>query len=227
MAPVFYLLNGGCKLSQLQLSGAYSRGNSQGRLWLGSSPPPPSRHGGFDDAFAPPAPPPSRHGGFDQASVPPAVGGHRHATSSEASVSAFAASPHRPLSHGDISASSVSDLTVSFLPHGGVPPVVPSAPAKVPPHVPTPPAGLALGGITSPPLVSSPPLVIPPLTAPLRPSEPFKFPALKDAKAYLDVYDIILYWLRQPEYGTQLSAESLLVTTPSNVAASLFWEGQI
>jgi len=46
-------------------------------------------------------------------------------------------------------------------------------------------------------------------------------------KAYLDVYDMILYWLRQPEYGTLLSDESLLFTTPSNVAASLFWEGQI
>ena len=38
---------------------------------------------------------------------------------------------------------------------------------------------------------------------------------------------MILYWLRQPEYGTLLLDESLLVTTPSNVAASLFWEGQI
>jgi hypothetical protein len=93
--------------------------------------------------------------------------------------------------------------------------------------VPTPPAGLASGGITSPPPVSSPPLVVTPLTAPLWPSEPFKLPALKDAKAYLDVYDIILYWLRQPKYGTQLLDESLLVMTPSNVAASLFWEGQI
>ena len=66
------------------------------------------------------------------------------------------------------------------------------------------------------------------VVTPLRPSsETFKLPALKDPKAYLDVYDMILYWLRQPEYGTQLSDESLLVTTPSNVAASLFWEGRI
>ncbi len=121
----------------------------------------------------------------------------------------------------------MSDLTLSFPPHGSVPQAVPSAPPLVPPHVPTPPAGLALGGITSPPPVPSPPLVVTPLTVPLRPSEPFKLSALKDAKAYLDVYDMILYWLRQPEYGTQLSNESLLVMTPSNVAASLFWEGQI
>jgi hypothetical protein len=193
----------------------------------GHPPPPPLRHGGFDDAFAPPAPPPSHHGGFDQASVPPTVGGYRHATSSEASASAFAASLHRPLSHGNISASSVSDLTVLFPPHGGVPPAVPLTPHPVPPHVPTPPAGLASGGIKSPPPVSSPPLVVTPLMAPLRPAEPIKLPALKDAKAYLDVYDIILYWLRQPEYSTQLLDESLLVTTPSNVEASLFWEGQI
>jgi hypothetical protein len=70
-------------------------------------------------------------------------------------------------------------------------------------------------------------LGVTPLTVSLRPSETFKLPALKDPKAYLDVYDMILYWLRQPEYGTQLSDESLLITTPSNVAASLFWEGQI
>ena len=114
-----------------------------------------------------------------------------------------------------------------FPPHGGVPPAVPLTPHPVPPHVPTPPAGLASGGIKSPPPVSSPPLVVTPLMAPLRPAEPIKLPALKDAKAYLDVYDIILYWLRQPEYSTQLLDESLLVTTPSNVEASLFWEGQI
>jgi hypothetical protein len=86
---------------------------------------------------------------------------------------------------------------------------------------------MASGGVKSPPPVSSPPLVVTPPAVPLRPSETFKLPVLKDPKAYLDVYDMILYWLRQPEYGTLLSDESLLVTTPSNVAASLFWEGQI
>jgi hypothetical protein len=86
---------------------------------------------------------------------------------------------------------------------------------------------MASVGVRSPPPVSSPPLVVTPPVVPLRPSETFKLPVLKDIKAYLDVYDMILYWLRQPEYGTLLSDESLLVTTPSNVAASLFWEGQI
>ena len=114
-----------------------------------------------------------------------------------------------------------------FPPHGGVTTAVPSAQPPAPPHVSAPPPGMASGGVRSPPPVSSPPLVVTPLMAPLRPAEPIKLPALKDAKAYLDVYDIILYWLRQPEYSTQLFDESLLVTTPSNVEASLFWEGQI
>jgi hypothetical protein len=86
---------------------------------------------------------------------------------------------------------------------------------------------MALGGVKSPPPVSSPPLVVTPLAVPLRPSETFRLPVLKDPKAYLDVYDMILYWLRHAEYSTLLLDESLLVTTPSNVPASLFWEGQI
>ena len=92
--------------------------------------------------------------------------------------------------------------------------------------MPAPPLEMTSGGVRSPPPVSSPQLVITPPADPLRPSETFKLPVLKDMKAYLHVYDTILYWFRQPEYGTLLSDESLLVTTPSNVVASLFWEGQ-
>jgi hypothetical protein len=69
-------------------------------------------------------------------------------------------------------------------------------------------------------------LVIHPTAVPLRPSDPFKLPVIKDAKAYLDVHDMIQYYLRQPEYATQRSDDAL-VTTPSNVVASLFWEGQL
>ena len=172
----------------------------------------------FGRGHRPPPPPP--YGGFPPASAPPV--GHHHAPASVASPAAFAASPHRPLSHEDLSASSESDLTMSFPPPVGVPAAIPSAPPPVLPPVPV------LGGGVSPPPVSSPAVVISPPAVSLRPSaENFKLPVLKDAKAYLDVYDMILYWLRQPEYGTQLSDESLLITTPSNVAASLFWEGQI
>ena len=167
-------------------------------------------------------PPPSPHGGFHPSSVPP--GGHHHVPASVASPAAFDVSPHCPLSHEDLSASSASDLTMSFPPSTGIPAVVPLAPPPAPPHVPDPPPVLVLGGVASPPLVSSPLVVVPSL----RPSsETFKLTVLKDPKAYLDVYDMILYWLRQPEYGTQLSDESLLVMTPSNFAASLFWEGRI
>ncbi len=99
-------------------------------------------------------------------------------------------------------------MTIS-LPLPLVPTAVLSAQPPAPPHVPAPPPGMASGGVKSPPPVSSPPLVVTPPAVPLRPSETFKLPVLKDPKAYLDVYDMILYWLRQPEYGTLLSDESL------------------
>ena len=104
---------------------------------------------------------------------------------------------------------------------------VPSPPPPAPPGVtipapPPPPPGVP----TSAPAPSSSQLVLSPTGVPLRSLEPFKLPFIKDAKAYLDVHDIIQYYLRQPEYATQRS-DNALVTTPSNVAASLFWEGQI
>jgi hypothetical protein len=84
-----------------------------------------------------------------------------------------------------------------------------------------------LPGITTPaPAPSSSQLVHPPTAVPLRPSKPFKLPVIKDTKTYLDVHDMILYYFCQPEYTTQCSDDAL-VTTPSNVMASLFWEGQI
>ena len=134
-----------------------------------------------------------------------------------ASAFAFAASPLRPLSQDDLSASSASDLTTSFMAQNTPPVAVPSAPPPPPPGVDTP--------APAPPTSSSP-LVIHPTAVPLRPSDPFKLPVIKDAKAYLDVHDMIQYYLRQPEYATQRSDDAL-VTTPSNVVASLFWEGQL
>jgi hypothetical protein len=57
-------------------------------------------------------------------------------------------------------------------------------------------------------------------------SEPFKLLKIKDAKAYLDLQDLIQYYLHLPEYSTQ-RFDNALVTSPSNKMASLFWEGQI
>ena len=96
-------------------------------------------------------------------SVPSLAAGYHHGPASVASASAFAALPLCPLSHEDISASSALDLTMSFPPHDGVPTAVPLAPPPAPPHVPAPPPGLASGGVTSPPPVPSPPLVVTPL----------------------------------------------------------------
>jgi hypothetical protein len=159
-------------------------------------------------------------GGFRHAPPPPSH--DRHAPASVAAVSALTASPLCPLSQEDLSASSASDLTMSN------PPVaVPLLPPPPPPSVTIPaPPPPPLGIPTPAPAPSSSQLVLSPTTVPLWSSEPFKLPVIKDAKAYLDVHDIIQYYLCQPEYATQRSDDAL-VTTPSNDAASLFWEGQI
>jgi hypothetical protein len=161
-------------------------------------------------------PPPP--GGFRHAPLPPDH--NHHAPASVASASALAASPLHPLSQDDLSASSASDLTTSFLASNTPPVAIPSAPNPPPPGVNTP------APVPPAPTPSFSPLVIPPNVVPLRPSDPFKLPVIKDTKAYLDVHDMIQYYLRQPEYATQRSNDAL-VTTPSNVVASLFWEGQL
>jgi hypothetical protein len=115
-------------------------------------------------------------------SVPSPAVGYHHGPASVVSASAFAASPRRPLSHDDISASSASELTISFPPHSGVPTAVPSAQPPAPPHVPAPPPGMASGGVKSPPPVSSPPLVVTPPAVPLRPSETFRLPVSRIQK---------------------------------------------
>jgi hypothetical protein len=81
-------------------------------------------------------------------------------------------------------------------------------------------------GLTTPAPAPSSSLVPAPLAVSFWSFEPFKLPIIKDAKAYLDVHNMIQYYLRQPEYSTQRS-DDVLVTSPSNVAASLFWEGQL
>jgi hypothetical protein len=159
-------------------------------------------------------------GGFHHAPPPP-VHNH-HVPASVAAASALAALPLCPLSQEDLSASSALDLTMSFL-APNYPPVAVSLPPPPPlpgvtiPAPPPPPPGVT----TPAPAPSSSQLVLSPTVVPLRPLEPFKRLVIKDAKAYLDVHDIIQYYLCQPKYATQRSDDAL-VTTPSNVAASLF-----
>jgi hypothetical protein len=84
--------------------------------------------------------------------APPFHGGYPHETASVASASGLATSPLWPLSHGDLSSSSASDLTMSFLPPftppavvlpapSPAPHVVAAAPAPASSLVPTPPGG--------------------------------------------------------------------------------------
>ncbi len=155
--------------------------------------------------------------------APPPPGGYPHAPASVASPSAVASSPLSTLSHGDLSSSSALDLTMSSLPSGILPSVVPLNPPPPPPGVTTP---APTPGLTTPAPAPSSSLVPAPPAVPFWSSEPFKLPIIKDAKAYLDVHDMIQYYLCQPEYSTQRS-DDVLVTSASNVAASLFWERQL
>ena len=55
---------------------------------------------------------------------------------------------------------------------------------------------------------------------------PFTLPAIKNATNYLQMCDLILYWLRCLGYSTARS-DSALITDSRNALASQFWEGQI
>jgi len=144
-------------------------------------------------------PPPS--GGFHHAPPPPEH--NYHAPAPVASASVFAASPLRPLSQENLSASAslASDLTMSFLAPNNPPVAVPLAPPPPPP------------GVTTPALApSSSRLVLSPTVVPLWPLEHVKLPVIKDSKAFLDVHDLIQYYFRRPEYATQ-RLDGALATT--------------
>jgi hypothetical protein len=83
-----------------------------------------------------------------------------------------------------------------------------------PPLAPVPAASPSFAAPSPPPLVS------------LRAADPFKLPVIKDAKAYLDLHDIIQYYLHLPEYSTKRSDDAL-ITDAYNLEASRFWEGQL
>jgi hypothetical protein len=127
----------------------------------------------------------------------PSHGGSPHASATVASMLASAAHPLRPLMHEDRSGFSALDLTMTFWLSSSaavVPPVVPSA--VVPPAasvlspvpVPAPPAGDvdSTGDSTLP---------VPAMVSIICPAEPFKFPPIADAKAYLNLSIIIQYYL--------------------------------
>ncbi len=148
---------------------------------------------------------------FGSAAVPgdPGLGGYPHAPSLVASSFGALSLPLHPLPHQDARSLSDSNVSQSFgfqsqfiaLPDiNPVPPVyLPSAPAP-----------------------SQPPSTPSSLTRP----EPFKLVKIKDAKAYLDNYNLIQYYLRIPEFSTG-SSDGVLQTDPSNAEASRVWEGQI
>jgi hypothetical protein len=120
--------------------------------------------------------------GGDAQVAPPPHGGFPHAPASVASFT-----------HEEPSSSSKSDITMSF----GSPPsppqmgvVSPGFPLTAPPLAPVPAASPSFAASSPPPAVS------------LRAMDPFKHPVIKDAKAYLNLHDIIQYYLCLPEYST-------------------------
>ena len=70
------------------------------------------------------------------------------------------------------------------------------------------------------------PMTIPPPAPLVRPSEPFKLPAIPDVKSYLNLTGIIQYYLWRPEFSTQRSDDEL-ITDSWNAEASSYWEGQL
>jgi hypothetical protein len=148
---------------------------------------------------------------FGGANVPGAqgLGGYSHAPSSVASSFGALSSKLHPLPHQDARSSSDSDVSQSF--------GLPGQFFSLPDITPVPPVDL--------PGVSVP--VQPPSTpsSSTRP-KPLKLVNIKDAKAYLDNYDLIQYYLRIPEFSTGC-LDGVLQMDPSNAEASRIWEGQI
>ncbi len=147
---------------------------------------------------------------FGGANVPGAQGlrGYSHALSSVASSFGALSSTLCPLPHQDARSLLDSNISQSFgLPGQLAPPDVTPVPPVDLPGAPVP--------------------VLPPST----PSsstrlEPFKLVDIKDAKAYLDNYDLIQYYLCISEFLTG-RLDGVLQMDPSNAEASRIWEGQI
>jgi hypothetical protein len=122
------------------------------------------------------------------------------------------------LTHEDVRSSSDSYISQSI----GFPvqPVPPPAVFAVPPVsavVSVPPVA-AVPASTPPP-----PALLPSLST--RP-EPFKLVEIKDAKAYINNYDLIQYYLRIPEFSYGCS-DGVLQMDTSNAESSRVWECQI
>jgi hypothetical protein len=158
----------------------------------------------------------------------PSHGGSPHACASVASMLTSAANALCPLMHEDRSGSSALDLTMSFWPSSSaavVPPVVPSA--VVPPAAPVLPPVL----VPAPPVidldsVGDSTLPIPAPVLIICSAEPFKLLSIADAIAYLNLSNIIQYYLRCPEFSTQ-SSDNALMTDSRNAKVSAYWEGQV
>jgi hypothetical protein len=97
-----------------------------------------------------------------------------------------------------------------------VPMMAPTVPA-VAPAAPSPPA-------VAPPMPALPPL--PPAAPTVARVELLKLDPTKDAKAFLDSFKIIQYYLRMPEFSTR-HADNSLSMDAENLDASRRWEGKL
>ncbi len=80
------------------------------------------------------------------------------------------------------------------------------------------------------PMVIPPPLALPPapvvVSSTTARAELLKLDSIKDAKAFLDSFETIQYYLRMPEFSTRHPNGSLN-TDATNADASRAWEGQL
>jgi hypothetical protein len=75
--------------------------------------------------------------------------------------------------------------------------------------------------------VGAPPVAAPPLVAQVtRPAEPLKLCELKDAKAFINNFELVQFYLHIPEVSTGC-VDDALITYLSNLAVSCMWEGQL
>ncbi len=96
-------------------------------------------------------------------------------------------------------------------------------PAVIIPAMPTPPTTVVPMVIPPPPALPMAPVVVSSTAAR---AELLKLDSIKDAKAFLDSFETIQYYLHMPEFSTRHPNGSLN-TDAANADASQAWEGQL
>jgi hypothetical protein len=175
---------------------------------------------------------------FPSMSVPGQPGVGPHAVASVASSLGDTSTPLWSLLHADARSLLGSDVTMSFPPNRSalliphIPPVLAPSVQVLPPATP---AVLFVPPVHAPLMVPAAPTVIP-LVVPAVPAvlpmssaaqaKLLKLDPIKDAKAFLDSFETIQFYLRMPEFSHG-HAEGSLPMDAASLDASRAWEGQL